>query len=144
MLEILKPTTRKSDLNTFFASFNRAYPWTDYGTGNLFHRSSTIPIDVQDIGNSIVVRADVPGREKNELNVELKKNSLLIESGATTSDQNNEQFILKERPHRTFTRVVQLPSQVDTDNVTSSYKDGVLEIIMPKMEKDVSKKLTIE
>lgn len=145
MLEILGPTFRNTDLNTFLDPFNRTYPRTNYGgRRDLFHRRPIVPIDVQDIGDSIVVRADIPGRHKNELNVELKKDSLFIETTVKESNQYDKQFILKERHHSSFIRVVQLPSQVDIDNVTSSYKDGVLEITLLKMEQDGSKKILIE
>jgi HSP20 family protein len=82
-------------------------------------------------GNEFVVRADLPGIKKDDINVELNDDSLTI-SGERRHEEKEERegFYRSERSYGTFHRVVPLPDGTIAESANAQFKDGVLEITM--------------
>lgn len=93
-------------------------------------------VDVIDRDEEVVVRAEVPGVEKDDLEVSVSDNTVTIK-GETKHEQKEEKgnYFRSEISRGSFTRTVTLPGVVDTDKAKASFKDGVLELTMPKGEK---------
>ena len=91
--------------------------------------------DVFEEGNEVVVKSDLPGLNKEDVNVKLVENHLII-SGERKSEDKVEQkdYMRLERSVGSFTRTVGLPEGIDSEHVKASFKDGVLEIRIPKTE----------
>ena len=91
--------------------------------------------DVIDRDKEIVVRAEVPGVSKDDLEVTLTE-SLLTISGKTYSEEKEEggAFYRSEIRQGEFSRSVTLPSDVDADKVETHFKDGLLTLTLPKIE----------
>jgi HSP20 family protein len=83
--------------------------------------------DVEENDKEIVVRADVPGFEENELDVRLENDVLTIKA-------EKEQKGDKQREYRSFFRQVTLPPGIDAEKVRASYRNGVLELHIPRPE----------
>lgn len=94
-----------------------------------------VPVDIQEEDNEYVLTADMPGVEKDQINVKADENS--VEITAETEQEikeENEKYVRKERSSRTFRRSVSWPSQVDPESVSAEYENGVLEITAEKQE----------
>lgn len=116
----------------------------------LFHdlglRGEVMPsIDIFSEGNEIVVKAELPGIRREDINVKLSDHDLTI-YGEKKSEEKIERkdFLRLERSYGSFSRTVRLPEGVETDKITASYKDGVLEVRMPGEGGRDVKTITIE
>jgi HSP20 family protein len=102
-------------------------------------------VDVFERNGSLVVKADVPGLEAKDIEVNL------TESGITISGERKEEkevkekdFYRSERSYGRFTRQLPLPAGVDRDKAQATFKDGVLEITFPLKEEAKQKKIEIK
>jgi HSP20 family protein len=97
-------------------------------------------------GDHLVIKAELPGMKKEDLNIDLKDDVITI-SGEKKSEEKTERkdFHRVERTFGSFTRRLRLPVEIKADKVEASFKDGVLEIKMPKSEaaKQNAKKIAI-
>ena len=96
----------------------------------------TPAVDMYDEGKEIVMKADLPGINKEDLHLDLTAEHVLTLSGERKMEETIEKSGLYrvERSYGSFSRSFELPSSVDTENITASIKDGVLEIRLPKTE----------
>lgn len=95
------------------------------------------PLEVFERGNELVVRADLPGLSKDDVNVEVE-NGVLTISGERRAENEEERegFYRSERSYGTFARSVGLPEGVNEEQCNATFKDGVLEVTMPKPKED--------
>jgi HSP20 family protein len=97
-----------------------------------FTRIQQPAVDVFEKDGSIHVRAEVPGIDQKDINVEVSDDGLVI-SGEKKEEKEvkEEHYYRSERSYGKFTRRVPLPRTADTKNATAKFKDGILEIDMP-------------
>lgn len=102
-------------------------------------------IDVVNRDDEIVVRAEAPGVDKNDLDVSLTESSVTIK-GSTKKEFKEEkgEYYRCEMTQGGFARSVALPGTVDTERAEASFKDGVLEIRLPKIEKSVRRSIPVQ
>jgi HSP20 family protein len=94
-----------------------------------------VPLDVVDTGDSFVVRAELPGIRPEDVQVMVQGNLLTIHGESRTSqEQQDQQWILRERRAETFHRSVTLPTLVDVDRAQAHCENGVLTLTLPKAE----------
>jgi HSP20 family protein len=100
-------------------------------------------LDVIDRDNEIVVRAEVPGIDKKDLDVSLVERRLTIK-GSSRHEQKKEEddYVRQEIRSGSFTRSVLLPAEVDSAKAKAVFKDGVVELTLPKLKS--SKRRTID
>ena len=121
-----------------------------FGLGSLFDRVSGISavsplVDIFEEGNNLVVKAELPGIDKNDINVRLLDNALII-SGEKKSERRmgNKEFYRVERSSGTFERSITLPQGVNTEKATARFSNGILEVHIPKSGKEqLGKHITI-
>jgi HSP20 family protein len=101
-------------------------------------------MDILESKDAYIIRAELPGFKKEDINVELKDETLTL-SGERKSDELPEgvHYRSAERVSGKFVRSVILPETVNTDGIQASYKDGVLEIHVPKAEKAKPRQITV-
>ena len=86
-------------------------------------------VDVFQRGDQIVVRADLPGLKKEDVNIEIDQNTLTIRGERRQElEDRSEDFYRSERSYGTFQRSIPLPEGVTPDDAQASFNDGVLEI----------------
>lgn len=106
----------------------------DRGFGDLTERSQrwTPAVDVVRDGDALVLKADVPGIQPEDINIELEDNVLTV-SGEHTEEQetNEEDYVRRERRTGSFMRSMTLPAGVDAQSITAETKHGVLEVRIP-------------
>jgi HSP20 family protein len=91
------------------------------------------PIDVFEEGTDIVAKCEVAGLKREDLTVEVGPETITI-TGKKSKEEKVERrsYYRFERAIGTFTRTVRLPSEVELEKAHASYKDGVLEVRVPK------------
>lgn len=102
------------------------------------------PVDIVDTEKAILIFAEIPGVDKNEVAIEVKDNVLSIK-GERVVDKSigNGSYYRSERVFGKFGRSFALPTMVRTDNITASFKNGVLKIAIPKPEEKTPRQVSI-
>jgi HSP20 family protein len=93
--------------------------------------------DVKENDTEIVVRAEVPGFEENELNVQLHNDVLTIKADKERKGDQDEEY-------RHFYQSVLLPPGVEADQVRATYRNGVLELHIPRSQRDSPRQIPIQ
>jgi len=102
-------------------------------------------IDLAETENEITVRAELPGIDPNEVNVEVMGNTLTIRGEKKQhKEEKRESYHYVERQYGAFNRRVELPSTVDQSKVNAAYKNGVLTITMAKRPDAKAKRITVK
>ncbi len=92
-------------------------------------------VNIYDDGDAFMVRAELPGIDKTNLDITTKGNRLSIRGERTCAPPGEEAaFHRREREMGTFHRVVSLPEPVDATKTTASYKQGILEVVCPRAD----------
>ncbi len=102
-------------------------------------------VDIVDRDDEIVVRAEVPGVEKKDLDVSLTDNTVCIK-GATRREEKEEkgEYLRSELVSGSFSRTLALPGAVDSARAKATFKDGVLELVLPKIEESKRQSIRVE
>lgn len=102
-------------------------------------------VDVVDEKDQIRVKADLPGLKKEEIGVSVDNGILTIKGEKKEEKETKEkEYIRSERYYGAFHRSFTLPVGVDAQKVNAGYKDGVLEITLPKKEDAKSKQIKVD
>jgi HSP20 family protein len=92
-------------------------------------------VDLFEEKDNVVVKAELPGLEKGDVEVNLTDSRLTIKGEKKKEEKvKEEDYFYSERSYGAFTRVLQLPCSVKADKVKATFKKGVLEVTMPKSE----------
>lgn len=99
-------------------------------------------VDIVDRDEDIMVRAEVPGVDKKDLDISVTENTVTIK-GKSSHEEKEEKgdYYRCEISRGAFARTISLPNDVDPDKAKATFKDGILELTMPKLKK--SKRHTI-
>jgi HSP20 family protein len=89
-------------------------------------------LEIKELEKEVVVRAEIPGFETAEIEIELLKNRLMIK--AEKKHEMKEKEKREEYVERRYERFVELPVEVETTKVEATYRNGVLEVHLPKTE----------
>jgi len=104
-------------------------------------------VDMFEEGNDLVIKAEIPGMKKEEISIDFAGDTITI-SGEKKSEERTEQkdYHRVERTFGSFSRRLRLPVEIQVDKSQASFKDGVLEIRMPKSETEKQKvrKITVK
>lgn len=103
--------------------------------------SITAPaIDVFEEGDNVVVKAEIPGVKKDEIDVNVNGSMLTISGKKERSEEvKDENYYRCERSYGSFARTVELPSEVQHNKAKATFNDGILEVRLPKTD-DAKKK----
>lgn len=100
-------------------------------------------IDVVETDKDVVATAEMPGLEKEDININIVGDRLEISAETKNEEEKKEKdYIYKERRIGSYHRTISLPSGIDPDNAKVTYNNGVLEIKIPKTE--VKKKIPLK
>jgi HSP20 family protein len=90
-------------------------------------------VDVIDRDEEFLVRAELPGVSKDNLELQLQENLLLLRATTRTEEKEEKgQYFRHETSRGEFQRVIRLPGTVDADQARATFKDGILELVLPK------------
>jgi HSP20 family protein len=116
-----------------------------YYDGDVFQGSWAPAIDMYETEESVVIKAELPGVSKKDIDIEVKENVLTLKGERTKDEEiKEENYHRVERYHGTFQRRFTLPAHVDSEKVKAKFTDGLLEITLPKVEAAKPKKIEVE
>ena len=103
------------------------------------------PVDIYETENGIVLAAELPGVGKENISVEVKDNILTLK-GERMANQNirGKNFYRQERCYGTFQRSFTLQQNIQPKLIKATFKDGVLEIEIPKPEEEQPKQISVK
>lgn len=100
-------------------------------------------VNIYDDGESYMIRAEVPGIDKNKLEITTKGSEVTIRGERAFVPPDGAAFHRRERGMGVFHRVVSLPDDVEASKVAASYRNGVLEVMCPRAIASMPRKVTI-
>jgi HSP20 family protein len=102
-------------------------------------------LDVYEDKDDIVIKAELPGLEKGDIEVNMTDHTLTIKGEKKKEEEvKEENYYRSERSYGSFTRTLQLPTDVQADKVKASFKNGVLEVRLPKTEEAKTKEIKVK
>lgn len=122
---------------------NRLMPWSEEGGDG---QQMGIPLDVYETDTEVVVKAEVPGIKKEDIEINFQDNMLTIRGQSKEeSEVKEEGYYRKELRTGSFFRAVRLPAEVKQDEIKATCDNGVCTIRAPKaVEEKVGRKIDIE
>lgn len=101
-------------------------------------------VDVSDNNGSVLVRAEVPGVDPNEIDITLDGDMLTLKgSKSVTTEDEGEGYTRREIFEGSFRRTVRLPFLADPSAVTASASNGILEVTIPRSEEPAPHKISV-
>jgi HSP20 family protein len=101
-------------------------------------------VDVLDRDEEILVRAEVPGVEKKDLQVDLSGQLLTIHGERRREEKEEKgEYFRSEIAHGVFSRTIRLPEDVALDKVKAEFKDGILEVHLPKTHRTERRRIEV-
>lgn len=148
--EETRPDTSFGEMERYFDRFFRhpfslmtpQWPFREFPFPKMGEISPSV--DIFEEGGEMVVKAELPGISKENLHVTISENTLTI-----TGEKKQEEKVEKKDYHRlersygSFSRSFRLPDNVNGDKAKASFKDGVLEVRVPKTKETKQKKISI-
>ncbi len=135
-----RPLTPFDEMERIFESFfprgwmrPMRWEWPEWSISETPFTGLTPKVDLVERDKEIVIRAELPGVDKDNLDISLTDDSVTI--NATTSKESEEEkgdYHRREISRGSFSRTLALPSAVKADDTKASFKDGVLELILQK------------
>lgn len=100
--------------------------------------------DIKETEDEYLIEAELPGMEKEDIDLELNNNYLTIKAdNEEVIEEEEDNYIRKERRRGKYQRSFRL-SNVQQDEIEAEYNDGILEVSLPKIEKEKDKRKTID
>lgn len=131
----------EAGFGNLFDEFLRPVRWVEEATSE----ELTPAIDIREREHDYVVHTDLPGVKKEDIDVNLENGVLTItaESRSEAREEQDGRLLRQERRYGRYQRSLRLGNQVDAGKVQASYRDGVLELVLPKAEEVKPKKISV-
>ncbi|MGD2269538.1 MAG: Hsp20/alpha crystallin family protein [Desulfobacterales bacterium] len=102
-------------------------------------------VDIYETENGLVLKAELPGIKKEDVSVEIKDNILTLKGDRTADKEISEDnYFRRERCFGSFQRSFNLEHNVQPDKIKAKFKNGILEVEIPKPEQEKPKKITVD
>ncbi|HYQ96324.1 MAG TPA: Hsp20/alpha crystallin family protein [Candidatus Eisenbacteria bacterium] len=103
------------------------------------------PVDIEEQPDRYVVHVELPGMKLEDIKITLEDNRLVIRGEKTrTEEQKNATYHKLERVYGTFERSFSLNHAVKSDKIEATYRDGILEVMIPKAEEAKAREIPIK
>ena len=134
------------ELGTLQTEMNRLFNtvFDSPGTSNATMRRWMPAMDLLEVDDHFVLRADLPGMSEEDVNIELEDSTLTISGERKVEHESKEEgFYRVERASGAFQRSLTLPKGIDPESVTANFDRGVLEVRIPKPEERKPRRISI-
>ena len=102
------------------------------------------PMDIAEENDRLLIRVEVPGVEEKDLKVNFEDGLLMISGERQFERKDDRNYHRIERSYGSFSRSFTLPRNVDSNKISATYKNGMLEIEVPKLEEAKPKQIQIK
>ena len=124
---------------------DRLFDWAFGNEGSNWGRPMVPAMDVAEEDSRYVIHADLPGLTKDDIEITYQDGTLTLKGEKKETKENKTgRVYCRERFEGKFGRNIQLPEKVDVDRIEASFKDGVLELILPFTPEAQPKKIEIK
>ncbi len=131
-------------MDEFFGRRTRPW-WPSRWFGSEEFEVTAPAVDVFEDKGEIVVKAEIPGMDKDNIEVNLADSTLTIKGEKKKEEEvKKENYYRSERSYGSFVRTLPLPAEVKADKVKASFKNGVLEVRLPKTEEAKAKEVKVK
>ena len=131
-------TNLRDEINRLFE-----VPYGDGGRESEFFGWAP-PMDLYEDKNNLMVRAELPGMKKEDIDISLHEGSLVISGERKEESQSGQGDASRsERFFGRFQRALELPKSVNAESVSATYQDGILTVTLPKSEESKPKQITV-
>ena len=129
------------DFDRVFEGLIRPMRWVEEATSE----NVIPPMDIIERENEYLVRADLPGVRKEDINVTLENGLLTLtaERKSEAEEKEGDRLLRKEARFGRYGRSLRLGTQIDEKGVKANYRDGVLELTLPKAEQVKPRKISV-
>lgn len=140
-LPVVMPPSREKTRVQANTAATRPAPLDDDTPGN----EGQLPVDVHQTPGDIIIRAFVAGVRPDELSISISRDMVEIEGSRMEREQVvGSDYFTRELFWGSFSRTIMLPQEVDVEASSASAKDGLLTIILPKLDKAKQTKLRVK
>lgn len=130
----------RDEMNRLFDGFFRGVPdvnehFTTYGPD----------VDIKETDNDVLVSVEIPGMDQKDIKVNVRDNVLTLKGEKKREQEvENTNYHLSERCFGGFERSFTLPTNIQNDKVTATYKNGILNVTLPKAEEAKPKEISVK
>ena len=129
-------------MNRLFEDATQRRTQADGGAGDEFERVDWTPAaDIYETDSGYVIAIDLPGIDREALEIDIDDNRLVVKGTRLIRESKQHR---SERPRGKFLRTFSVPASVDQAKIRAEFKDGVLQITLPKRTEQKSKKIDIK
>lgn len=125
--------------------FDQARESVDSDNSNIVTSHWRPAVDIREESDRYVIIADLPGVDPKNIEITMEQGVLTIKGErASDKEESHEGYKRVERVRGTFYRRFSLPDSADAEHIEANGKNGVLEIVLPKLEKVQPRKITVK
>ena len=140
--------TPMGNLYAFQNEMNRMFNEFFHGSNNEGANSKvstwTPSVDIYETDDALVIKAELPGVSKDDVSVEVHQNTLTLRGQRKhEAEVEQDKYHRVERSYGTFQRSFVLPTMVDQEKVQATFKDGVLELHLPRLESAKPRRIAV-
>lgn len=136
---------RRPEVETLFDRFVRDWRDWPWGRETGEARGWSPAVDMMDRADEILVRADLPGLEQKDIEVTVDNGILTIRGERRQEEEAREDdYYCCERWSGSFLRSLTLPSGIDPEKIRASFRNGMLEVHIPKSKQAAGKRIEIK
>jgi HSP20 family protein len=129
-------------MNRLFEDATQRRNRADADAGDEFERADWTPAaDIYETESGYLIAMDLPGIDRQALEIDIDENRLVVK-GTRALDEPKQHRA--ERPRGKFLRTFSVPASVEQGKIAAEYKDGVLQVRLPKRSEQTSKKIDIK
>jgi HSP20 family protein len=136
------------EMERWFDEFGRRgwlYPFERVWPEVFPFEGKTPRVDILDRNKEMVVRAELPGVEKDDLDVSVTGHSVTIRAHTKHEEEKEEErYHRREMRYGEYRRTLELPETVDESRVKATFRNGILELVFPRMEKTQQRTVKVE
>jgi HSP20 family protein len=132
----------EQEMEDTFGRFLQGWPWSRGAAETLGWAPA---VDVVDRKEEVVLRADLPGMTDKDVEVTLQDGNLTIcGERKEEKEEKDDNYYCCERSYGSFSRSLAVPAGVNTDKINATFKNGVLEVHLPKTKESTGKKIDVK
>jgi HSP20 family protein len=143
--ELMPISERFMSIFPEFDMFDRFF--SDLSLPDLFRRERVMmpAFDISETENEYVISGEIPGMEAKDIDITLTDGCLTVKGEKKQEKEDkDENYHRVERHYGSFQRSFGIPSNVNTENLEATYKEGILRLALPKSEKSDVKKIEVK
>ena len=129
----------------FHRDFDKFFGWDPDQTEGLNEANWSPKVDIYETEESYVLNAELPGLTKDQIDIDVNENTLTIKGEKKFEEKvEKDSYVRVERSYGTFSRSFVLSDDVNAEAITANYKEGVLELTLPKKEEAKPKEIKVQ